>query len=106
MAALLKGRDGVRMVGGFVLGRRDVVEGAVQAPVVVPIDPFQGGRLEVVQATMPVTGRVGAVMPSRRRATGTRAEVAPETTSATSRTHSARGPRRRRQTGSMRTLVT
>ena len=38
----------VNVVGGFVLGRGDVVEGAVEADGVEPGDPGQGGELDIV----------------------------------------------------------
>jgi len=36
----------LRIVGGFRLGRRDAADGLEQAPIVVPIDPFEGGKLD------------------------------------------------------------
>ena len=36
------------VVGGFELVGRDVAQDAVQSPVVVPVDPFHGGVLDVV----------------------------------------------------------
>jgi hypothetical protein len=42
---LLPGRD-VTVVLGLVLQRRDVADAAVQAAVVEPVDPAQGGEFE------------------------------------------------------------
>src|SRR3954466_478584 len=36
----------LNVVGGFRLGGRDVADGLEQAPIVVPIDPFEGGELD------------------------------------------------------------
>jgi hypothetical protein len=36
------------VVDGFVLCRGDVVECAVQAALVPPLDPFEGGQLDLV----------------------------------------------------------
>ena len=38
---------GCAVVGRFGFGRWDVAEGLVEAPVVEPVDPFQGGDLDV-----------------------------------------------------------
>ncbi len=38
------------IVVGLVLGRRDAADAVVQAAAVEPVDPFQGGELEVVEA--------------------------------------------------------
>ncbi len=46
----LHGEVDLTVVLGFDLGGRPVVQGLVQAGVVVPVDPGDGGELEVVQA--------------------------------------------------------
>lgn len=49
MAWILRGhRHDLKLcvVGGFRLGGRDVADGLEQAPVVEPIDPFEGGEFD------------------------------------------------------------
>ena len=36
-------------IGRFRLGGRDVADGLEQAPIVVPIDPFEGGELDSLE---------------------------------------------------------
>ena len=43
-------QDAHRVMVGFVLGGRDVAEGAEEAAVVVPVDPLQRGKLQVLEA--------------------------------------------------------
>jgi hypothetical protein len=38
------------MVGGLELGRRDITNGLQQPAVVEPVDPLQGGVLDLVDA--------------------------------------------------------
>ena len=39
----------LNVVGGFRLGGRDVADGLEQAPIVIPIDPFEGGELDALK---------------------------------------------------------
>jgi hypothetical protein len=41
------------VVGGFELVERDVAKYAVQSPVVVPVNPFHGGVLDVIDRLGP-----------------------------------------------------
>ena len=49
------------VVDQFVFRGGEVVAGAVQASVVVPVDPFQGGEFDVVEAAprAPVVNQFG-----------------------------------------------
>ncbi len=47
------------VVPGFELGGRDVTAGTVQAPVVEPVDPLEGGDLQVVDAPPVAAGADG-----------------------------------------------
>jgi hypothetical protein len=50
-----------RSVGGFVLGRRDVADRLQQAAMVEPVQPFQGGVLDVVVPPPVVRGEMTAM---------------------------------------------
>lgn len=47
----LVGFRSVKIVGGFILGRGDVVEGAVEPDGVEPTDPGECGELDVVDGS-------------------------------------------------------
>ena len=50
-------QDAHRVMVGFVLRGWHVAEGAEEAAVVVPVDPLQRGKLQVLEAAMAMGSR-------------------------------------------------
>ena len=48
--------------GGLELGRRDVADGLQEAPVVEPVDPLQGGVLDLIQGLPGPRRRTSSVL--------------------------------------------
>ena len=60
------------LVGGLELGRWDVADGLQEPAVVEPVDPLQGGVLDLVQALPGATpaDQLGLVQPNDRLGQG------------------------------------
>jgi hypothetical protein len=52
----------VGIVARLGFGGRDIADGLEQAPVVKPVDPFQGGKLDRLDAAPGTAGRITSVL--------------------------------------------